>query len=89
MLRSNDLLTVPHPSDATFELLPSGDAGLPPPGGNPSVMEEGHVLPLSGDGRAGGGGLYVVARTSQGYLAAAHTTDATGRHGWSDTGFAR
>lgn len=84
LLRSPNLLSVDHPADATFELLPSGDVGLPPPGGNPSVMEEGHVLPLPA-----GGGFYVVARTSQGYLAAAHTADPTARAGWTPTEYAQ
>ena len=53
-----------------------------PPGGNPAVFEEAHILPLQQ------GGFWTVGRTSQGYLGAAHTQDPTAAGGWSTTGYA-
>ena len=42
-----------------WELFPHGDHGLPPPGGNPNIAEEGHILPLPT------GYFYSVFRTTQ------------------------
>lgn len=47
-------------------------------------VEEGHVVPL-----ATSPGYFMVARTTQGFLAAASTADPTGAGGWTETGGAR
>ena len=46
-------------------------------------VEEGHVVPLAALG------YFMVARTSQGFLAAASTADPSGAGGWTATGGAR
>jgi len=48
LLASDNLLTVgdSDPRLARFTLLPEGDHGLSPPGGNPGIGEEPHVVPL-------------------------------------------
>ena len=58
-LISPNLLTAESPEDITWELAPQGDHGILPPGGNPNVFEEAHVLPLKS------GGFWVCGRTSQ------------------------
>lgn len=70
-------------AELEWATLPAGDHGLAPPGGNPGVGEEGHVVVLAS------GGLFAVARTAQGFLSAARTSDASGAGGWSATAFAR
>lgn len=81
-LVSPNLLTAASPEDITWELAPDGDHGILPPGGNPAVFEEAHVLPLKS------GGFWVCGRTSQGYLGASSTRDPTARGGWTNTGVA-
>jgi hypothetical protein len=46
-------------SKVEWKLLPNGDHGIPPPGGNPNIAEEGHIMPLSS------GAFYSVFRTTQ------------------------
>lgn len=75
IVSSPNMMTEPDASKVTFEVLPHGDHGILPPGGNPTIFEEGHVLPLSA-------GMYLVGRTTQGFLGASYTADATGRTGW-------
>eukprot|EP00947_MAST-08B_sp_MAST-8B-sp1_P002132 g2132.t1 len=84
ILSSPNLLTdgVANASAATWNLLPDGDVGLLPPGvagpgDRTQVFEEGHVVPLNG-----GRGWYAVARTVQGFLAAAQTADPAAATGW-------
>jgi len=84
VLASPDLLTERDAAAVTWLTLPAGPTGLPPPGGNPGIMEEGHVVPL-----AGSPGCFALARTAQGFLAAAATADPTCAGGWGQTGFAR
>ena len=48
----------------SWGLVPRGEHGVLPPGGNPNVFEEAHILPLRK------GGFWTVGRTSQGYLGA-------------------
>jgi hypothetical protein len=81
-LASDNLLADPaDPADIKWRLLPDGDHGLLPPGGNPQVFEEAHILPLAG------GGFWAVGRTSLGFLGAAQTRDPTARGKWTRTGF--
>ena len=59
-MSSSNLMTESDPSLITWVLLPEGDHGLAPPGGNPSVMEEGHIIDL-----VESKGFYALGRTSQ------------------------
>lgn len=80
ILSSPNLLQDPPLADITWDLLPNGDHGILPPGGNPDIMEEGHIIPLLQSE-----GFYVVGRTAQGFLAATYTTDSTAAGGWVPT----
>eukprot|EP01079_Euglenida_sp_SAG-EU17-18_P002137 gene2137-3068_t len=80
---SDNIMSVAGAEEVSWRLLPDGDHGLLPPGGNPNVMEEGHII----DRKAGG--WYAIGRTTQGLLASASTCDATPEKGWSPTGFAK
>ena len=81
-LTSPNLFSEPNASKISWGLVPNGEHGVLPPGGNPTVFEEAHILPLAA------GGYWTVGRTSQGYLGAAQTADPTAGAGWSATGFA-
>ena len=80
MLSSPNLLQDPPIAAITWDLLPNGDHGILPPGGNPDIMEEGHIVPLLQSD-----GFYMVGRTAQGFLAATYTADATAASGWAPT----
>lgn len=69
-------------SKVIWETLPAGDVGIAPPGGNPAIGEEPHVVPLHS------GGMFMVMRTTQRYLGAASTADPTGASGWTNASFA-
>ncbi|XP_062503358.1 uncharacterized protein LOC134180262 isoform X2 [Corticium candelabrum] len=81
-LSSANIMTEQDPSKIEWTLLPNGDHGIPPPGGNPNIAEEGHVMPLPS------GGFYAVFRTTQGFLGAA--SSPIGKHAteWTTPGFA-
>eukprot|EP00041_Stephanoeca_diplocostata_P023605 m.582544 g.582544 ORF g.582544 m.582544 type:complete len:792 (-) comp22337_c1_seq16:1784-4159(-) len=91
-MASKNLLTETDASKVEWELLPTGDHGILPPGvseGPPQdpegdVLEEAHIVPLAQ------GGFYVVGRTTQGFLAATHTNASIedGLTGWRSTGYA-
>ena len=57
-LFSKNLLTEPDPSLVTWSMYPSGDHGIPPPHGNPDVLEEGHIMEMES-------GFYAIGRTTQ------------------------
>ena len=98
-MHSPNLLSEPNASNVVWELLPRGDHGIRAPSvygwnANSTVMEEGHVLPLAptaDDGLpdAASAGVYAMARTDKGFIAAASTSDATAQEGWSAAGVAR
>ena len=46
VLQSPNLLSERDPNKVTWSVWPSGDHGVAPPGGNPSIGEEPHVMPL-------------------------------------------
>jgi hypothetical protein len=78
-LGSANALTEPNASAVAWRLLPDGDRGIAPPGGNPSIMEEGHIMPLVG---AQNPGFYALARTTQGVLATSRTAAPDAAAGW-------
>eukprot|EP00941_MAST-03F_sp_MAST-3F-sp1_P001473 g1473.t1 len=86
ILASSNLLTEKDPEKVKWRLLPEGDHGIRAPAqfnSNRTVMEEGHILPLTS------GGFYAMGRTDRGFLAAASTKDHTAASNWTVTGFAR
>ena len=86
-MASHNLLSEPDAAAVKWSLLPVGaDHGVRAPAmydPNTTVMEEGHLLPLSR------GGCVAMARTDKGFLAAAKTNDSSAAAGWAPTGLAR
>eukprot|EP00117_Sycon_ciliatum_P020551 scpid33968/ scgid0848/ len=76
-LASENIMTERDVSKVTWKLLPDGDHGIPPPGGNPNIAEEGHIMPMPN------GLFYSVFRTTQGLLAACYTPGPTAAK-WND-----
>ncbi len=73
LLRSPNLMAVKDPSQASWDTLPEGDAGLrTPPGGGP-ISEEQSFVVLSD------GSLYVTYRSIDGHPVEAYSRDG-GRH---------
>jgi hypothetical protein len=91
-LASHNLLSEPDAAKVTWELLPEGEHGPGPVGGEcafPSngtscINEEWHILPLHHSA-----GFFAVFRTTQGFLGASHTADPTGRTGWVPSYYAQ
>jgi hypothetical protein len=91
-LASHNLLSETDPANVKWELLPEGEHGPGPVGGDcafPSngtscVAEEWHILPLHQSP-----GFFAVFRTTQGFLGASHTADPTGRTGWVPSYYAQ
>ncbi|XP_065833613.1 uncharacterized protein [Oscarella lobularis] len=81
-MRSENIMTEEDPMKIKWDLLPEGDHGIPPPGGNPNIAEEGHILPLST------GGFYAVFRTTQGYLGASCSPAGMHASHWNPPSFA-
>jgi len=79
---SHDLLTVADVGQATWEFWPNTDHGLQPPGGNPTIGEEPHVVPLTW------GGYQVLMRTSQGYMGSV-VSSIDPKLPWGTTQYAR
>lgn len=81
------------PTTATWNLSPNSSnpgagpaawRGILPPNGNPTIMEEPHLLPMHS------GGFYMEARTTQGLMAAASTGVGGLDAGWpAEASFAR
>ena len=96
VLASSNILTERDANAVRWSLLPDGDHGLAPVtlGGGPScafpardkacVAEEFHIVPLFETA-----GHFAVFRTTQGYLGATHTRDATARRGWVTAHYAQ
>ena len=88
VLASPNILTELDPHKVTWNLLPNGDHGVPPPFHNVSdentVVEEAHIVPLHLST-----GFYMIGRTTQGYLAAAWTADSDAKAGWQPTRYAQ
>ena len=92
VLASPNLLTEPDPTLVTWTMWPDGPHGVPAVGaafgGVPPadvVAEEPHVMPIHNDSS-----LYVVFRTSQGYLGSAQSQGDGGFGApWQPSAFAR
>lgn len=82
LISSPNARTERNASRVVWETLPEGDVGVAPPGGNPAIGEEPHVVALRS------GGMFMVMRTTQRYLGAASTADPTGASGWTNASFA-
>ena len=78
-LSSSNALTEPNASAVSWRLLPDGDRGIAPPGGNPNILEEGHIMPLADEGNTG---FYALGRTTQGVLATSQTSADDAASGW-------
>ena len=64
------------------EFWPDTDHGLQPPGGNPTIGEEPHIVPLTW------GGYQVLMRTSQGYMGSV-VSSIDPKLPWGTTQYAR
>lgn len=82
MISSPNARTERNASRILWETLPDGDTGIAPPGGNPNIGEEPHVVALRS------GGMFMVMRTTQRHLGAAFTANPNGTTGWSNASFA-
>lgn len=69
LLRSDDLLTVADPLQATWETLPAGEIGIRAPKGGGPIAEEHSFVVLSD------GSIFTVFRTIDGYSACAYSRD--------------
>ena len=83
-MSSRNLLTESDPSRIRFDMTPTGERGIAPPGGNPNIGEEPHLVPLHSHP-----GFYTLFRTTQGFLGASEAREPTllAAH-WSPAHFA-